>query len=159
MYFCVRVEFFESKAKILLIVSLPQEVFISSGATVKTSLVFLKKFTDAEASEYETISENTKAEAEVKYADELEAINKQLALKGKEAPSKEVKKELNDKKKEIEEKITSKTKAIIKDRFNYQIPIADIKKAGISSTGGKEDNELPKLLEEFKAYRNTKALW
>lgn len=38
-------EYFESRAKILLIVSLPQDLFVSSGATVKTSLVFLKKFT------------------------------------------------------------------------------------------------------------------
>ena len=48
-------EYFESRAKILLIVSMPQDIFISSGATVKTSLVFLKKFTQEEAKEYETI--------------------------------------------------------------------------------------------------------
>ncbi|MDE4986540.1 DNA methyltransferase, partial [Francisella tularensis subsp. holarctica] len=38
-------EYFERRAKILLIVSLPQDLFVSSGATVQTSLVFLKKFT------------------------------------------------------------------------------------------------------------------
>lgn len=48
-------EYFESRAKILLIVSMPQDIFISSGATVKTSVVFLKKFTQEEAKEYETI--------------------------------------------------------------------------------------------------------
>ncbi|MDE4974112.1 DNA methyltransferase, partial [Francisella tularensis subsp. holarctica] len=38
-------DYFESRSKILLIVSLPQDLFVSSGATVKNSLVFLKKFT------------------------------------------------------------------------------------------------------------------
>lgn len=37
-------EYFESRAKILLIVSLPQDLFVSSGATVKTSLVFEKVY-------------------------------------------------------------------------------------------------------------------
>ena len=38
-------DFVESKAKILLIVSIPQDVFMASGATVKPSLLFFKKFT------------------------------------------------------------------------------------------------------------------
>ena len=33
-------DFVEGKAKILLIVSIPQDVFIASGATVKPSLLF-----------------------------------------------------------------------------------------------------------------------
>ncbi|MCV4732208.1 N-6 DNA methylase, partial [Escherichia coli] len=45
-------EYFESRAKILLIVSIPQDVFIASGATVKPSLVFLKRFTEQEEAEY-----------------------------------------------------------------------------------------------------------
>jgi type I restriction enzyme M protein len=42
-------EFVESKAKIILITSIPQDVFIASGATVKPSLLFFKKFTEEEA--------------------------------------------------------------------------------------------------------------
>lgn len=33
-------DFFESRAKILLITSIPQDVFIASGATIKPSLLF-----------------------------------------------------------------------------------------------------------------------
>jgi type I restriction enzyme M protein len=39
----------EGRARILLVVSVPPEVFVSTGATVKTSLLFLRKFTEAEA--------------------------------------------------------------------------------------------------------------
>lgn len=41
-------EYFERKAKIILICSIPQDVFIAAGATVKPSLVFMKRFTDEE---------------------------------------------------------------------------------------------------------------
>ena len=37
-------EYFEGKAKIILICSIPQDVFIAAGATVKSSLVFMRKF-------------------------------------------------------------------------------------------------------------------
>lgn len=38
-------EYFEGKAKIILICSIPQDVFIAAGATVKPSLVFMRRFT------------------------------------------------------------------------------------------------------------------
>ncbi len=43
----------EGRAKLLAVVSLPEETFRSSNATVKASLVFLRKFTDAEAAQWE----------------------------------------------------------------------------------------------------------
>lgn len=43
----------EGKAKLLAVVSLPEETFRSSAATVKASLVFLRKFTDEEATFWE----------------------------------------------------------------------------------------------------------
>ena len=45
-------EYFEGQAKIILICSIPQDVFIKAGATVKPSLVFLKKFTKEESEQY-----------------------------------------------------------------------------------------------------------
>lgn len=41
-------EYFEGKAKIILICSIPQDVFIAAGATVKPSLVFMRRFTNDE---------------------------------------------------------------------------------------------------------------
>lgn len=43
----------EGRAKLLAVVSLPEETFRSSNATVKTSLVFLRKFTDEETAQWE----------------------------------------------------------------------------------------------------------
>lgn len=43
-------EYFEGKAKIILICSIPQDVFIAAGATVKPSLVFMRRFTNDEES-------------------------------------------------------------------------------------------------------------
>jgi len=53
----------EGKAKLLAVVSLPEETFRSSNATVKTSIVFLRKFTEAEAQHWEDVW--TQAHAEV----------------------------------------------------------------------------------------------
>jgi len=43
----------EGRAKLLAVVSLPEETFVSSSATVKTSLVFMTKFTDTEAAAWQ----------------------------------------------------------------------------------------------------------
>jgi type I restriction enzyme M protein len=43
----------EGRAKLLAVVSLPEETFRSSNATVKASLVFLRRFSEAEAAEWE----------------------------------------------------------------------------------------------------------
>ena len=152
-------DYVESKAKIALITSIPQDVFIASGATVKPSLLFFKKFSEEEAKEYESIKEEVTQTVEEKYKDELEKIEKQLSLRGKDAPSKEAKKELRIQKKELEAKIESEIKALIKEKFNYEIPIAEVQKAGISTTGAKIENELIPLEQEFSKYRKKQKLW
>lgn len=44
----------EGKARLLAVVSLPEETFVSAEATVKASLVFLRKFTQADQEAWET---------------------------------------------------------------------------------------------------------
>jgi len=152
-------EFVESKAKILLIVSIPQDVFIASGATVKPSLLFFKKFTNEESNEYQKINMAATEKIDAKYADELSEIEEQLAKRGKEALSKEEKKELNARKKRILEQKQSEIRAEIKEHFDYEIPIAEVQKAGISTTGAAIENELIPLAEEFTPYRKEMRLW
>ncbi|CAA0242478.1 N-6 DNA methylase [Tenacibaculum maritimum] len=152
-------EYVESKAKIVLITSIPQDVFIASGATVKPSLLFFKKFTEEEAKEYNKIALNAKVEIEEKYASELAPIESKLALRGKEAPSAEEKKQLRKDLKVINEKIVNEIKTQIKTEFDYQIPIAEVEKAGISTTGAKIENELEPLAKEFTNYRLENKLW
>lgn len=50
-------------------------------------------------------------------------------------------------------------KKLLKERFDYIIPIAEVQKAGISSTGAEIENELVPLEKEFTAYRKENDLW
>lgn len=152
-------DFVESKAKILLIVSIPQDVFMAAGATVKPSLLFFKKFTEDEAEEYNRIYIQASHEVEAKYDEEMTDIDAKLAKRGKEALSKEEKKKLRARKKELTSLIEDETKALVKERFDYVIPIAEVQKAGISTTGAKIENELEPLEKEFTEYRKENKLW
>jgi len=152
-------DYVESKAKILLIVSIPQDVFIASGATVKPSLLFFKKFTEEEALQYAIIKSKATITIEAKYAEEVANIQQKLAKKGKEALPAEEKKQLRAELKNIEAKKEQEIKAIVKEEFNYTIPIAEVEKAGISTTGAVIENELDPLAEEFKEYTSENHLW
>ncbi|MEI7670257.1 MAG: N-6 DNA methylase, partial [Pseudomonadota bacterium] len=152
-------EYVESRAKILLITSIPQDVFIASGATVKPSLLFFKKFTEEETKKWKTVSNKAEKEIKKKYELKTKPILAKLELKGKEAPSNEEKKKLRVELKQIEDTIVIEIKAQIKKEFNYQIPIAEVEKAGISSTGSQIENELEPLAKEFKTYREKNKLW
>jgi len=142
-------DYFEGKAKILLIVSIPQDVFISAKATVKPSLLFMKRFTTEEEKQFEAIKNQTKKEVEEKYKSQINEVEN----------SKLSKKEQKQKLKEIEIKIADEIKAEIKRKFNYDVPIAEVKKAGITTTGDACENELLELVKEFTEYRKQANLW
>lgn len=152
-------DFVESKAKILLIVSIPQDVFMAAGATVKPSLLFFKKFTENEAEEYNRIYIQASHEVEAKYDEEMTDIDVKLAKRGKEALTKDEKKSLRSRKKELTVLLENEIKALVKERFDYVIPIAEVQKAGISTTGAKIENELEPLEKEFTEYRKENKLW
>ncbi len=148
-------DYVEGVAKIILITSIPQDVFIASGATVKPSLLFFKKFTDEELKQYKHIVKTEKATEAALYKVESEKIIKTFP----EKPNAEEKKELKEKLKQLETQLESKTKQKIKERFDYQIPIAEVEKAGISTTGSVIENELEPLELEFTTYRKANKLW
>ena len=152
-------DFVEGKAKILLIVSIPQDVFIASGATVKPSLLFFKKFTEEEANAYSEIQNQAQLESASKYQKEIDNLREKLKLRGNESPTKEEKKAYRSKLKVLQEKTEAEVKTIVKEKFDYEIPIAEIQKAGISTTGAEIENELIPLAKEFTAYRIANKLW
>jgi len=188
-------DFVESRAKIILITSIPQEVFIASGATVKPSLLFFKKFTDEEAIYWKTITKKAEKEIAIKHEPEIKGkeksykeiwqqiLNKrayiadvktiktsksekdlQIAMANSEISilqkkHKEAKLDFEKWFKELEITMAIEIKAQIKKEFNYQIPIAEVEKAGISSTGSQIENELEPLAKEFKTYREKAKLW
>ena len=152
-------DFVEGKAKILLIVSIPQDVFVASGATVKPSLLFFKKFTEEESAAYSQIQSLAQSEVALKYQKEVESLKEKLKKRGNEAPSKEEKKVCRAKLKALQEKIEAEVKTIVKEKFDYEIPIAEIQKAGISTIGTEIENELIPLAIEFTLYRIANKLW
>ena len=149
-------DYVESKAKILLITSIPQDVFIASGATVKPSLLFFKKFTEEESKQWKDIAKKAQKSVEKSYEQELATLREKATAKTSTA---EEKKQAKASIKAIQEKIAEEIKAKIKEDFNYQIPIAEVEKAGISTTGAEIENELVPLAKEFVAYRKENQLW
>ncbi len=149
-------EYFEGKAKIILICSIPQDVFIAAGATVKPSLVFFKRFTEEEELLY--LGAKTKAENEIrqKYIEDIVTLKEEIAKEKIKAVRAAGIKALND----IEKTIIEEAKPLIKEYFDYEIPIAMVEDAGITTTGAVSGgNQLPTLQEEYKAYRTANELW
>ncbi len=155
-------EYFEGRAKIILICSIPQDVFIAAGATVKPSLVFFKRFTHEEEKQYAKCVKQAQNEKRAEKQEQIDQLNnkkeKLVGSRKKEdkAKIKEIKKQLEM----IEKRIIEESKPRIKELFDYEIPIALVNDAGITSTGAKsEGNELPKLVQEFEIYNNKAKLW
>ncbi len=149
-------ELFEGMAKIILITSIPQDVFMASGATVKPSLVFFKKFTTKESEQYEQAKATAYERVSAQYAEKLESLTTFIGNKDNARAEIKIKKaEL----KALEAKIEQETKPIIKQLFDYQIPIAQVEKAGITTTGAECENELEELLQEYTPYRKEQRLW
>jgi len=149
-------ELFEGMAKIILITSIPQDVFMASGATVKPSLMFFKKFTSEEVAQYEQAKTKAYEQVTDKYAEELATLNTFIADKNN--PRSEIKAKKAEFK-VLEAKIAEEVKPIVKQLFDYQIPIAQVQKAGITTTGAECENELEELLKEYAPYRKEHKLW
>lgn len=154
-------EYFEGKAKIILICSIPQDVFIAAGATVKPSLVFFKRFTEEEELQY--LGAKTKAEKEIrqKYIDQIKALQDKIAEeKSKKLKVKAVIAAAEKELRELEKAIIEEAKPLTKEYFDYEIPIAMVEDAGITSTGAISiDNQLPQLQREYAQYKATHELW
>ncbi len=188
-------EYFEGRAKLLLVVSLPQEIFVSAGASVKSSLVFLKKFTKPEQDYYDSITKAVTKEINDKYQAQIETKEKEhkrywheiqrlrayikdvKTIKTSKSEKelqimmtnvdiskatnqhKEAKAEFDKWKTGIDKQREAEIKAEVKNRFDYGLVMAQIDKAGISSTGQKTDNQLIELKKEFAQYRSHEGLW
>ena len=142
-------EFTEDRAFLRAVVSLPQETFVSSGASVKCSLLFLQKFKEEEEKRFDEIYATAKAEVEARYAEEITAERERLeseieaAKQAKEAERRKVlQKELMDYLKAMEFKQITEARQLLKERFDYPIFMYEAEKVGISATGEEDQNEL-----------------
>ena len=155
-------EYFEGRAKIILICSIPQDVFIAAGATVKPSLVFFKRFTEEEENQYSKCVKQAQDEKRAEKQSQIDELNveKEKLSDSKTREDKARVKAIQKQLALIEEQIIEEAKPRVKELFDYEIPIALVNDAGITTTGAvSENNELPKLEKEFAAYNNKVKLW
>jgi type I restriction enzyme M protein len=142
-------EFTEDRAFLRAMVSLPQETFTSSGASVKCSVLFLEKFTDKDAERFAQTRADALAEITAKHQPEVDATHSRIEkamAEAKEAKDREslatLRKELADFDKRIAETIAKESRALLKQRFDYPIFLYEAEKVGISATGEPDLNEL-----------------
>lgn len=142
-------EFIEKRAYIRAVVSLPQETFVSSGASVKCSLLFLQKFTEEEQRQFENTYAAAKDEVVAKYVHEIKEEQERLecaieaAKKSKNANKRKVlQKALKDYLKEMKVRQMVESRQLLKERFDYSIFMYEAEKVGISATGEEDQNEL-----------------
>jgi type I restriction enzyme M protein len=142
-------EFCEDRARILAVVSLPQETFNSSGASVKASLLFLEKFTTEEQADYDKKRAAAIAEVDAKYAAEIAAETARLEAAieaAKTAKNKDDRRkaetELREYTRRMDETKARESRARLKERFDYPIFLYEAEKVGITATGEPDANEL-----------------
>ncbi|MEX1666011.1 N-6 DNA methylase [Zhongshania arctica] len=142
-------EFTEARAFLRAVVSLPQETFVSSGASVKCSLLFLQKFTEEEQQQFDEVYAAAESEIKAHYADEIKTERERLESEieaAKQAKDTEQRKglqmELKGYLKEMEVRQTAEARQLLKKRLDYPIFMYEAEKVGISATGEDDQNEL-----------------
>ena len=142
-------EFVEDRAFLRAVVSLPQETFVSSGASVKCSILFLQKFTDAEQERFETLRQQAGQEITRKHQSKVDETHARLEAEIKEAKTAKdkerlaaLRKELTDFDRQMAAAIAAESRALLKERFDYPVFLYEAEKVGISATGEPDQNEL-----------------
>lgn len=165
-------DFVEDRAWLRAVVSLPDDTFKSSKASVKTSVLFLEKYTVEEAARFATTrTEALKAaikqvQSERKdHADELRVRLADAKANKDKAVQKTLTAELNAWEAETEQRIATQARAGLKQRWNYPVFFYEAEHVGITATGDTDTwNELypnPKqppglertCLELYQAFR------
>jgi len=159
-------QFVEDRSFLKAVVSLPQETFISSGASVKASLLFLQKYTDEEKERFDQTCTVAKAEIDAQYADEITKETQRLdegiaqAKANKDADSrKALQKELREYLKQMDERKADESRQLLKERFDYPVFMYEAEKVGISATGEEDQNELYPNPNQPKGVEKTCVEW
>ena len=144
-------EFCERRAFIRAVVSLPQDTFVSSGASVKASLLFMQKFSRKEQADFNAIRTAAEKDTREKYAPEIASRTQELEATIEEAKQqrdaarrKALQKDLHDYRREIDERIEREARALLKERFPYPIFLYEAEHVGITATG--ETDRVPNEL-------------
>jgi type I restriction enzyme M protein len=142
-------DYVEGKAKLILIASLPNEAFRHLEVDVKSSIVFLKKFTIEEAACHRRISTAAKEAVSKKFAAEI----------GKTGRPAKGRKQHNRRKRELAARMKDEIKSIVKEKFDYEIPVVTIEKDERGSSYGIDEDKLREIADEYTSYRKKNKLW
>ena len=144
-------EFCEDRAFVRAVVSLPPDTFISSGASVKASLLFMQKFNKNEQDDFDEKKTRAEKETRDKYAPKIAERTKELEVaiaQAKKARDAERRKTLQTELKQFlraaEEKIKTEARALLKSRFPYPVFLYEAEHVGITATG--ETDRVPNEL-------------
>jgi type I restriction enzyme M protein len=162
-------EFCEDQAYLRAVVSLPQETFYSSGASVKASLLFLQKFTVEEQNRFNAVRDQAQNERRGAHQAELDRLDAAIrrppykpsdfypsrgkpttderaaataAARAANAERITARNAAQKRLKELTETIRQEARALLKERFDYPIFLYEAEKVGITATGEADRNEL-----------------
>lgn len=136
----------EGKARLLGVVSLPEETFRSADASVKASVVFLQRFTDADDGQWSAAWDTAHAAVDPVFDvrrktaeddDALDAKGRRVALKA------------------IESERQAALWAAVRADFDYPVFMAAPKAVGITGTGETGEtiaDDLPGTLAAFRSF-------
>lgn len=142
-------EFCEDRARIMAVVSLPQEAFVAAGATVKASLLFVQKYTEAEAAKFAKLRDAAIKEVEAKHAPTIAAETLRLETEinaAKQAKDSDRRKSAQSQLKQYLARMAElkrlEARALLRRRFDYPVFLYDARHIGISATGEPDTCEL-----------------
>ena len=165
-------DFVEDRAWLRAVVSLPDETFKSSKASVKTSILFLQKFTESEQRSYDKIHADITREVGISNeriaTHDLTRMDTRIKNARSIRDAAAVKQLVAERRKyvtAVELKIAREIKAQVKEQCNYPVFFYEAEHVGITATGDTDTwNELypnPKMppglertcLEQYQAFR------
>lgn len=155
-------EFVEGRAFLRAVISLPQETFTSAKASVKSSILFLQKFSQKEQECFDSLMQTHTQALRTRHKEELESLEAIMTYrraKGeKEAKfNAEDKKQAKIKLKELESSIKKEAKNLTKIDFDYPIFMAEPEFVGITSTGEMGENVKNELIDSYEVQKNEKG--
>ena len=156
-------KFVEGRAFLRAVISLPNETFLSSKASVKCSILFLQKFSVEEQTRWDNLLKSHKQDLEQDNKEKLDLLNEIIAYRRQKGEKiakystedkNRAKKELKELTERIEKEALSKTKI----DFDYPIFMAEPEAVGITSTGETGENVPNDLLDSFEVINNERVL-
>jgi Type I restriction enzyme R protein N terminus (HSDR_N) len=121
-------EFCENPAYIQAVVSLPSETFLSSGASIKASLLFLQKFTEDQQSDFSAKQKAALEETEAKHAPAILRERKRIqsAIEANRNTGganirKTLERELTEFERKMDQTLKDEARILLKKRFSYPI--------------------------------------